>query len=411
MRSLTLGAVNAARFARRLTASLITLVLCGAVALAAGTLSAAGTQQADATLRTGSGLRQIDVRNLDDSGETAKRLTPAALASLRGLPGVESVEPSLNASFTVEKTTGDGGEGFPVLLYANLVRPSVSPPLQASVRERVFPLRPGEIVLPARADGEDLTGLLGRTVTAEYTRRTAEGQGTGVSARVRVVGISDPAWQWDGPSAAHAAPGEVAAWAAARSGESPERFLAGEGYSGATVVATSESQVGPVVAALTERHYFAVGVRDRVAELPGVLGLFQWLSQGLLVLVTAVGVLAGLGIGGAVVRTRTREVGVLRAVGWTRSEVFRAFSTEIGLLALAAGVLASVLGTLIGGGSVLGLSTLEEFRQHLPGGWVSPPLWQSAATVLLSVAAVLVGAMRPLRKAASLDPVAVLRDW
>ncbi|MCH0566859.1 ABC transporter permease [Streptomyces sp. MUM 2J] len=407
MRSITLGMVNAARYARRLTASLIILVLCGAIALAAGTLSAAGSQQADASLRTGSGLRQIDLQKFSDSGDTAKRLTTAHLEEIRAMAGVESVEPSLTASITV----GQNGDGFPVLLYANLARPSVLPPLKASVRDKVFPLQPGEIVLPATADGEDLSDLLGKTVMGEYTRRTGEGQGTGASVQVKVVGISDPQWQLDGPSAAHAAPSDVQAWAAARAGETPERFLASQGYNSATVVAKTQDQVGSVLTELTAKKYFAVSVRDRVADLPGILGLFQWLSKGLLALLALVGILAGLGIGGAVVRTRTREVGVLRTIGYTRTEIFRAFSAEIGILALAAGVISAVLGALIGGGSAVGLSGLEEFRQQLPDGWVFPPAWQVAATVILSVAAVLIGALRPLWRAASLDPVTVLRDW
>ncbi|WP_309049906.1 ABC transporter permease [Streptomyces sp.] len=224
-------------------------------------------------------------------------------------------------------------------------------------------------------------------------------------------GISDPSWQLDGPSAAHAAPAQVEAWAAARAGESPQRYLASQGYAGATVVASTENQVEQVVASLTAEKYFAVSVRDRVAELPGIPGLFQWLSKGLLALLAVVGVLAGLGIGGAVIRTRTREVGVLRTIGYTRAEVFRSFATEIGILALAAGAVAAVLGALIGGGAALVLATLEEFNPHLPGGWIFPPLWQLVATVLLSAVAILIGAMRPLRRAAALDPVTVLRDW
>lgn len=407
MRSVTLGMVNAARFARRLTASLIILVLCGTIALAAGTVSSAGSAEADQILRTGSGLRQIDVQNFSDTGDTARRLTAPNVDAIDSMPGVQSVEPSLNASLTV----GKDGEGFPVLLYANLARPSVLPPLKASVRDNVFPLKPGEIVLPASADGEDLTKLLGKTVTAEYTRRTSEGQGTGATTHVKVVGISDPEWQLDGPSAAHAALSDVTAWAAARVGQTPAHFLKTQGYNSVTVVAKSEAQVGPVLSRLTAAKYFAVSVRDRVAELPGILGLFQWLSKGLLALLAVVGVLAGLGIGGAVIRTRTREVGVLRTLGYTRSEVFRSFSTEIGILALTAGILSAVLGMLVGGGSALALSTLEEFQQQLPGDWAFPPAWQLAATVVLSAVAVMVGALRPLWRAAKLDPVTVLRDW
>ncbi|MFJ2818243.1 ABC transporter permease [Streptomyces sp. NPDC087294] len=407
MRSIALGMVNAGRFARRLTASLIILMLCGTIALAAGTLSAAGAQQTDASLQSGSGLRQIDVQNVGDTGDTARRLTAANLDAIRTIPGVESVEPSLNASFTV----GKDGEGFPVLLYANLARPSVLPPLKESVRDKVFPLKQGEIVLPATVDGEDLSDLLGKTVTAEYTRRTSQNQGTGATAHVKVVGISDPQWQLDGPSAAHAAPSEVQAWAAARAGESTGHFLATEGYNSATVVAKSQDQVSSILKALTTEKYFAVSVRDRVSELPGILGLFQWLSKGLLALLAVVGVLAGLGIGGAVIRTRTREVGVLRTLGYTRSEVFCAFFTEIGILALATGVLSAALGAVLGGSSAVALATLEEFQQQLPGGWVFPPVWQLTATVVLSVAAVLIGALRPLWRAAALDPVTVLRDW
>ncbi|MFD0429829.1 hypothetical protein ACFQ60_26140 [Streptomyces zhihengii] len=65
-----------------------------------------------------------------------------------------------------------------------------------------------------------------------YIQRIGENRGTGVTDRITVVGLYDPAWQIDGPNAAYAATPLVAKWAAAREGVEVGRFLGTRGSPG-----------------------------------------------------------------------------------------------------------------------------------------------------------------------------------
>lgn len=406
MKPLRHGLLNARRFARRSLASGLALALCGTLSLAAATVVRGAERAVEASLSTGTSLQQIDLEaRTDDSG--ARRLTRAALSEVAGLPGVRSVEPVLQASFD----SGPDESLPPFLLHATSARASVAPPLVERARAEVFPLKGGEVVLPAVGDGQDLTGLLGRTVSIGYIQRIGENRGTGVTDRITVVGLYDPSWQIDGPNAAYAATPLVAKWAAAREGVETERFLRTRGYAGATVVTTGPEAVGGVLERLHERRFHAYAVADRVRELPVLLELFRWgalLMLGLLVVAAGV---TGAGMGSGLLRERVHEIGLLRAVGRTRREVAAGFVVEFGTAGLVAGAAGAVCGTVGGVLAVRGLAGVEIFAGHLPSGPVPPGPWAVAATLLLPAAAVLLGAARPLRRAVRTDPTRALRDW
>ncbi|MGW8989201.1 ABC transporter permease [Streptomyces zhihengii] len=406
MKPLHHGLLNARRFARRSFASGLALALCGTLSLAAATVVRGAERSAEATLSTGTGLRQIDLEARTDES-TAKRLTPAALTAVAGLPGVRSVEPVVQASFD----SGPDESLPPFLLHATSARASVPPPLLERARAEVFPLKGHEVVLPAVGDGQDLSGLLGRTVSISYTKRIGENRGTGVTDRITVVGLYDPSWQIDGPNAAYAATPLVAKWAAAREGVEVERFLGTRGFARATVVTAGPEAVGGVLERLHEQRFHAYAVADRVRELPVLLELFRWgalLMLGLLVVAAAV---TGAGMGSGLLRERVHEIGLLRAVGRTRREVAAVFVVEIGATGLAAGAAGALCGAVGGALVVRGLAGMEIFAGHLPAGPVLPGPWAVAATLLLPVAAVLTGAARPLRRAVRTDPTRALRDW
>ncbi|MFD0429828.1 hypothetical protein ACFQ60_26135 [Streptomyces zhihengii] len=134
MKPLHHGLLNARRFARRSFASGLALALCGMLSLAAATVVRGAERSAEATLSTGTGLRQIDLEARTDES-TAKRLTPAALTAVAGLPGVRSVEPVVQASFD----SGPDESLPPFLLHATSARASVPPPLLERARAEVFP--------------------------------------------------------------------------------------------------------------------------------------------------------------------------------------------------------------------------------------------------------------------------------
>ena len=117
-------------------------------------------------------------------------------------------------------------------------------------------------------------------------------------------------------------------------------------------------------------------------------------------------IVGGIGVANImyiVVRERTREVGVRRAVGATRADIMRQFFAEA-LLIVAMG---ATLGLLLSLGLVLGLGGLP-IKEFVGIPTISPPVL-AATLVLLALVAFAAGLM-PARRAAALDPVEALRS-
>jgi lipoprotein-releasing system permease protein len=97
---------------------------------------------------------------------------------------------------------------------------------------------------------------------------------------------------------------------------------------------------------------------------------------------------------------RTREIGILRAMGTRQSQMLRVFLIQGGLFGLGG----SLLGGLSGYGLVGAFNTFGPKLFHIPLN----PLLLAAATALATVTGIL-SAVVPARHAASLDPVEAMR--
>jgi putative ABC transport system permease protein len=157
-----------------------------------------------------------------------------------------------------------------------------------------------------------------------------------------------------------------------------------------------------VVDLLTARH----GEEDiTVLTQDAVVSTF---SQILGVLTLAVGAIAGISLTVAgigimnvmlvSVSERTREVGLLRAVGVGRRQVLAVFLAEAALL--------SALGGLAG--LAVGYLAVRVMVHLFPALPASPPPWAVAASLGLSLGVGIVFGLLPARRAARLDPVAAL---
>ena len=100
------------------------------------------------------------------------------------------------------------------------------------------------------------------------------------------------------------------------------------------------------------------------------------------------------------VTERTREIGILKALGATRRDILVQFLAEAGLLALLGGVIGIVLGWLAG----LGVASLIP---NFPPA--SVPLWVIVAAAGFSALVGVVFGIMPASKAAGLDPIEALR--
>jgi putative ABC transport system permease protein len=153
---------------------------------------------------------------------------------------------------------------------------------------------------------------------------------------------------------------------------------------------------------LTERHgeedFTCITEESVVESLSKILNTLTLAVAGIGAISLTV---AGLGVMNLMlvsVSERTREVGLLKAVGAAKRQVLALFLTEAVLLAVTGAT----------AGLALGFVAVQIFVAIYPSFPASPPLW---AIVSVVVTALVIGALfgvLPARRATNLDPVAAL---
>lgn len=108
------------------------------------------------------------------------------------------------------------------------------------------------------------------------------------------------------------------------------------------------------------------------------------------------------------VRERTREIGLMKAMGLSNGKIFQLFSIE----AILIGVLGSILGILLaqGAGSALNHVATESFLKGMDGFTLTKFTLQNNTiiTITIAIVAFLAGAL-PSRSASKKDPIEALR--
>ena len=104
---------------------------------------------------------------------------------------------------------------------------------------------------------------------------------------------------------------------------------------------------------------------------------------------------------------RTCEIGILKAMGASRTDIRRLFMIEAGFIGLAGGVIGLLLGWGLG---VVLNQGIVWYMQHrdLPMLFVVTPLLALGVTLFATGIGIVAGLL-PAHRAASLDPLAALR--
>jgi putative ABC transport system permease protein len=184
-----------------------------------------------------------------------------------------------------------------------------------------------------------------------------------------------------------------------------------DGYSSVLLRARNADDVSDVAAAVKKMGLeIDETERNRALQIGAAVELVTLalsLLAGLITLLAAVNTMQAFY---ATVRERTREIGVLRAVGATRGDVAAVVLAEAAVTGLAGGIGGVVLARV----AALLLDRIS--RTGLPDFPFKPPTFfafhfsQFALGIAVALAAALLGAFFPARAAARLDPAKALTE-
>lgn len=268
-----------------------------------------------------------------------------------------------------------------------------------------------------RGNQVDPMDLMGKTLVLRLTHNSAGG---GTSTRLvqeRVTGVLQPRGnQYDYNVYLQLTDyEELNGWVA---GKRANRRL--DGYSQATVLATDPSKVTDITTQMQTDGFSAFSSQTIVDRLNSTFSVLQ-------AFVAAVGVIAlaiaGTGIANTLITAiyeRTREIGLMKAVGATDDQVMAVFLAEAGAIGGLGGVGGMVAGWLIS----LGANVLVQ-QYYLPSvtaqsggtastatasaGVIAAPAWLFIGVPLFAAVMGIVAGYYPARRAAALDPVEALR--
>jgi putative ABC transport system permease protein len=187
-------------------------------------------------------------------------------------------------------------------------------------------------------------------------------------------------------------------------------ILEHEGYDRLRIKAASLNDAAEIVAELEEHGFGVESLRMVLDNLNKAMVVLQTMlgSIGALALLVA-----SIGIANTMVMAvyeRTREIGILKAIGASPADIRRLFVAESAFIGLVGGVAGIVLGWLLG----LGLNRLilaVMWWQELPvrGTFFVVNAWLIVLALAFAIVVGLLSGLYPASRAARLDPIEALR--
>jgi putative ABC transport system permease protein len=363
--------------------ALVVFVLASSMMLVAGLRAT--------LLRSGSPSRAIVTQN-DAYAESWSRVRPSALALAAAAPGVKK-DAAGNPLLT--------GEVVAHIYLATRADADKNASLQVrGVTPKAFELRPNVKVIEGRAalPGTD-EAIIGRNIVDHFEGGVLGGSiPLQKNRRITIVGVFE--------AGGSAYDSEV--WADLDTVRSAFNF---QGYLSSLTVELESPAVFTAFEALLEndkqqglsaereRDYY-LRVSEDLSSVIAALG-------GIVTFIFSLGALLGamITMHGAVSQ-RSKEIGVLRALGFERGQVLLAFVLEAAALALCGGIFGCLLASLT---TLVDFSTMNEATgQELKFRFLpNPSLF--ALSLLAGTLVGVLGGLLPAIKAARVDPIRAMR--
>lgn len=277
-----------------------------------------------------------------------------------------------------------------------------------AANDRAVAVIPGSIarlIAPTAAEavGKAVTLRLGGAVKIGQTR--IGGSGTPRDYTVTIIGVFD---ERNTSQASVRVPlDDAIAWAADNRGLTPDALRAQTGYSGVSLEAEESESVGAVVTAVQETGYSAFSLKQVVDQIDQGFGVFRGILAGIggvALLVAAIGIANTMIMA---VLERTREIGIMKAVGAAPNDIRLLFLAEAGVVGLFGGLLGLALG-LAGGRLIEEVIRQLNPRANATGIFlVDPGLALGAIALALGMS--LVAGFLPSRRAMRMSALSALR--
>jgi ABC-type lipoprotein export system ATPase subunit/ABC-type lipoprotein release transport system permease subunit len=335
-------------------------------------------------------------------------ITPEVIAEIAAIPDVIAVTPRVDLPFGIDVIMTDGRETLPIRIFSDFE----GGPLFFTDEEALAAGEElgegdtnGAVLVTGLADrylqaGESYADLIGREVvlTAQLPRGETEDFTTVIKGIVNrpgsrsvLLGVQERA--------------AIKAWWFGQ----PD-IITSQGYDGLIVRAEDIGAVPGVIDQMAE-------LEVETQSLEAILDLANQVLSILQVLLGSVGALAllvaALGVANTMMMAiyeRTREIGVLKALGAAPAEIRRLFTIEASMIGLIGGFFGLIVGTLLGrlldwiahryliSEGVTGIGDLS----------IVPP-WLALGALAFAALIGLLAGLYPAARAARLDPVTALR--
>ena len=180
-------------------------------------------------------------------------------------------------------------------------------------------------------------------------------------------------------------------------------------YSTVSVRVKNPKNVEAVEQAIKKLGFNTFSILDATRSLRqffAVLDLFLGIFGSLALAVASIGIVNTLVMA---ILERRREIGIMKAIGASDSDVKKLFFAEAGAMGLLGGVVGVALGWAIGHVINLGTNIYLKRQALPPESFWSVPWWLVAAAIVFAFIVSLVSGLYPAARAARLDPVQALR--
>jgi putative ABC transport system permease protein len=188
-----------------------------------------------------------------------------------------------------------------------------------------------------------------------------------------------------------------------------------DGYNQALIKVASADQVLTVEQEILSRGFFAYSLRRTLQQL----NVFFLVIQGIFGGIGAIAlIVAAFGIANTMMMSiyeRTREIGLMKAVGATNRDVMSVFLAEAGAIGFLGGLGGVLLGAGLGwlidliAGTYLAAQAAQSGGAGVEISIIHTPLWLLVFALFFSIVVGVVSGTYPAVRAASLSPIAALK--